>query len=49
MSLKVLPIKLRGNRRSIGVVTLKNRVLSPVAQLFIAQARSLAKAMAQDS
>jgi DNA-binding transcriptional LysR family regulator len=27
MSLKVLPIKLRGNSRPIGVVTLKNRVL----------------------
>ena len=46
MSLKVLPIKLRGNSRPIAVVTLKNRALSPVAQLFIEHARSLAKTMA---
>src|ERR1043166_8853922 len=47
MPLNVLPIKLRGNSRPIAVVTLKNRVLSPVAQLFIGHARSLAKSMAR--
>jgi DNA-binding transcriptional LysR family regulator len=46
MSLKVLPIKLRGNSRPIAVVTLKNRALSPVAQLFIEHARARAKTMA---
>jgi DNA-binding transcriptional LysR family regulator len=48
MSLKVLPIKLSGHTRPIAVVTLKNRALSPVAQLFIAQARALAKTRAKD-
>jgi DNA-binding transcriptional LysR family regulator len=49
MSLKGLPIKLRGNSRPIAVVTLKNRALSPVAQLFIEHARALAKTMAKDN
>src|SRR5262245_16037374 len=47
MPLKALPIKLSGNTRSIAVVTLKNRALSPVAQLFISHARALAKTMAR--
>src|SRR5262249_25774020 len=49
MSLKVLPIKLRGNSRPIALVMLKNRALSPVAQLFIKHARALAKTMAKNS
>jgi DNA-binding transcriptional LysR family regulator len=32
---KVLPIKLPVQRRPVGIVTLKNRTLSPVAKLFI--------------
>ena len=34
-SLKVLPIKLPAQPRPVGVVTLKNRTLSPVAKRFI--------------
>lgn len=34
-SLKVLPIKLPAQRRPVGIVTLKNRTLSPVAKLFV--------------
>jgi DNA-binding transcriptional LysR family regulator len=34
-SLKVLPIKLPAQRRPVGIVTLKNRTLSPVARRFI--------------
>lgn len=36
LALKVLPIKLPVQSRSIGIVTLKNRTLSPVALSFIA-------------
>jgi DNA-binding transcriptional LysR family regulator len=34
-SLKVLPINLRAQRRPVGIVTLRNRTLSPAARLFI--------------
>jgi DNA-binding transcriptional LysR family regulator len=37
-----LPIELKTKRRPIGIITLKNRTLSPVAQLFIDCARELA-------
>jgi DNA-binding transcriptional LysR family regulator len=47
--LKVLPVKLRLGRASIGVVTLKNRTLSPTAKLFIERAREVAKALATKS
>lgn len=40
--LKVLPVRLPMPRVPIGVVTLKNRALSPVAQLFIDTAREVA-------
>jgi DNA-binding transcriptional LysR family regulator len=43
-SLKVLPIDL-GLRRTISVVTLKNRTLSPVVQRFIEEARAVAMSM----
>jgi DNA-binding transcriptional LysR family regulator len=36
LPLKVLPIKLPAQSRPVGIVTLKNRTLSPVAMLFIA-------------
>ena len=39
---KILPIDLPTTRRPIGIITLKNRSLSPVARLFIACARELA-------
>jgi DNA-binding transcriptional LysR family regulator len=35
LSLKVLPIKLPAQPRPVGIVTLKNRMLSPVAKIFI--------------
>jgi DNA-binding transcriptional LysR family regulator len=41
--LKVLPVELLTARVSVGIVTLKNRTLSPVAQLFIKCAREVAK------
>ena len=41
--LKRLPIELKTKRRPIGIITLKNRTLSPVAQLFIDCAREIAK------
>ncbi len=46
-ALKVLPIELPTTRRPIGVFTLKNRTLSPVAQLFITCAREVAESLAK--
>ena len=43
--LKILPVELPTARRPNGIVTLKNRALSPVAQLFIHNARELARPM----
>jgi DNA-binding transcriptional LysR family regulator len=48
MPLKVLPVKLRANSRPIAVLTLKDRTLSPVAQLFIEHARAVAKTMRRE-
>jgi DNA-binding transcriptional LysR family regulator len=42
----VLPVKLPHTRAPVGVITLKNRTLSPVAQLFIETAREVAKPLA---
>ena len=44
---KVLPVKLPMARVPIGIVTLKNRTLSPVAKLFIEHAREVAKPLAK--
>ena len=41
--IKVLPVELPMARVPTGIVTLKNRTLSPVAQLFIEHAREVAK------
>ena len=49
LSVKVLPIDLPGNRRPVGIVTLKNRPLSPVAQLIIEQTRAVTKTWARTS
>ena len=43
--LKVLPIQLSTTRRPIGIITLKNRTLSPVAQLFVDGAHHIAKGL----
>jgi DNA-binding transcriptional LysR family regulator len=44
--IKVLPIELPVAPVSVGIVTLKNRTLSPIAWLFIEHARAVAKALA---
>jgi DNA-binding transcriptional LysR family regulator len=44
-ALKVLPIELPTTRRPIAVVTLRNRTVSPVAQVFIECAREVAKSL----
>jgi DNA-binding transcriptional LysR family regulator len=45
--IKVLPVDLPMGRLPNGIVTLKNRTLSPVAQLFIDCARELTKPLAK--
>jgi DNA-binding transcriptional LysR family regulator len=46
-ALKVLSVKLPMARRPNGIVTLKDRALSPVSQLLINSARELAKPLAK--
>jgi DNA-binding transcriptional LysR family regulator len=43
MSLKILPVKLPIRPGPVGILTLKNRTLSPIAQLFFECAREVAK------
>jgi DNA-binding transcriptional LysR family regulator len=45
--LKVLPIELATARVPVGIVTVKNRALTPVPQLFIEYAREVAKPLAK--
>jgi DNA-binding transcriptional LysR family regulator len=45
--IKVLPVKLQHARVPVGIVTLRNRTLSPVVQLFIDDAREVAKPLAR--
>ena len=45
--IKVLPVALPIARVPIGIVTLKNRTLSPAARLFIEHAREVAKPLAK--
>jgi len=45
--LQILPVALPLARLPVGIVTLKNRTLSPVAQLFIEHAREVAKPLAK--
>jgi hypothetical protein len=49
LGLKVLPINLPVAPRPIGIVTLKNRTLSPLALLFSDYARKLSKPYAEAS
>ena len=42
LPLKALPVELPARPRSLAIITLKNRTLSPVARLFIDCARELA-------
>ena len=45
--LKMLPVELPTTGRQIGIITLKNKTLSPLAQLFIECAREEAKPLAK--
>jgi DNA-binding transcriptional LysR family regulator len=47
MLLKTLPVRLSIQPWRVGIVTLRNRTLSPVAQLFIDCAREIAKPLAK--
>jgi LysR family pca operon transcriptional activator len=42
-SLKALPVELPGTRLPTGIITVKNRTLSPLAQLFLDRLRSIVK------
>jgi DNA-binding transcriptional LysR family regulator len=42
-SLRRVPVELPTTRRQMGIITLKNRTLSPLAQMFIECARGIAK------
>jgi DNA-binding transcriptional LysR family regulator len=42
-SIKILPVELPTTHRQVGIITLKNRTLSPLAQRFIECAREVAK------
>jgi DNA-binding transcriptional LysR family regulator len=46
-SIKLLPVELPMTQRSIGIITLKNRTLSPLARLFTECAREVAKPFAK--
>jgi DNA-binding transcriptional LysR family regulator len=46
LTVKHLPIDLGVQTRPVAVFTLKNRTLSPVAELFLQSVRSVAKSMA---
>jgi len=46
-AVKVLPVKLPALPRPVGIITLKGRMISPVAQLFIEHAREVAKPLAK--
>jgi DNA-binding transcriptional LysR family regulator len=45
--LRALPVALPNPRMPIGIVTVKDRTLTPLAQLFIEHIRAIAKPMAQ--
>ena len=48
-SLRRLPVDLPTTRRQMGILTLKNRTLSPLAQLFIECARDIARLQVKKS
>jgi DNA-binding transcriptional LysR family regulator len=47
LPLKALPVALPNARMPIGIITLKNRTLTPLAQLFIDTVRDFAKPLAK--
>jgi glycosyl hydrolase family 1 len=44
-ALRVLPVDLPTTRKPIAIITLKNRTLGPVAELFIKNARAMARSL----
>lgn len=44
-SIKVLPVHFPSTGRHVGIITLKNRTLSPLAECFIACAKEVAKSI----
>jgi DNA-binding transcriptional LysR family regulator len=48
-SLRRVPVELPTTRRQMGIITVKNRTLSPLAQIFIACARDIARPLAKRS
>ena len=48
LPLKVLPIELPIRPQPVGIVTLRNRTLNPVAQLFLDCAREVARPLAEE-
>jgi DNA-binding transcriptional LysR family regulator len=46
-SIKILPVELPMTLREIGIIALKNRTLSPLAQMFVEYARDVARPMAK--
>ena len=49
LRVKILPVKLPVAPWPVEVITLKNRMLSPTANLFISCAREVAKSVARHS
>jgi DNA-binding transcriptional LysR family regulator len=47
LQLKILPVSLAIPPWPVGIVRLKNRLLTPVAQLFIDRAREVARPLAK--
>jgi DNA-binding transcriptional LysR family regulator len=45
LGIRALPIKLPIRPRPVGIITIKNRTISPVAQLFIEQMQEVAKSI----
>ena len=43
--IKALPVELPTTRRAVGLITLKNRALSPVAQLFVRRTREVVQSI----
>lgn len=48
LSTQILPVKLPRRRAPVGIIRLKHRTISPVAQLFIECARDVAKPLANE-
>jgi DNA-binding transcriptional LysR family regulator len=48
LSLKILPVKLPAIGVAVGIITVKNRTISPLAQLFIDHARKVATQLARN-